>query len=105
MILATKRSDFDALIEAAIFMSPLLEEQHSRMNMRKTRYLYYGSSAMPERTTAAIKEAGITLVTKDSTTSGDGAESIIMSTAYQLVQTAKRSHRWSCKTQLKKPRA
>ncbi len=27
-ILATKRSDFDALTEAAIFMSPLLEEQH-----------------------------------------------------------------------------
>jgi len=71
-ILATKRSDFGALIEAAIFMSPLLEEQSSRMNMKKTRFMYYGSSAMTERTTAAIKEAGITLVTTDSTTVGDG---------------------------------
>jgi hypothetical protein len=32
--------------------------------------MYYGSSALPEETTAAIKEAGITLVTKDSTTIG-----------------------------------
>jgi hypothetical protein len=29
-ILASKRSDFDALTEAAIYMSPLLEEQRSR---------------------------------------------------------------------------
>ncbi len=68
--MANKRADFDALTETAIYMSPLLEEQHSRMNMRKSRYMYYGPSAMPEETTAAIKEAGIKLVTKDSTTVG-----------------------------------
>ncbi len=55
---ATKRSDFDALTEAAIFMSPLLEEQRSRMNMRKTRYMYYGSSAMPERTINSSHQRG-----------------------------------------------
>ncbi len=64
IIVANKRADFDAFTEAAIYMSPLLEEQHSRMNMSKSRYMYYGSSAMPEETTAAIKEAGIKLVTK-----------------------------------------
>ena len=57
-ILATKRSDFGDLIEAAIFMSPLLEEQRSRMNMKKTRFMYYGSSAMTERTTASSNQRG-----------------------------------------------
>ncbi len=46
--MANKREDFDKLIEAAQFMEPLLEEQGSRMNMRKSRIIYYGSSAMPE---------------------------------------------------------
>jgi hypothetical protein len=62
-IVAKKRTDFDLLIEAALFMGPLLEEQGSRMNMRKSRFIYYGASAMAEETQEAIKKAGLTFVT------------------------------------------
>jgi hypothetical protein len=59
------------LIEAALFMGPILEEQGSRMNMRKSRVMYYGASAMPEETQEAVKKAGLTFVTRDSTISGE----------------------------------
>ena len=55
-ILARKRTDFGLLIEAALFMEPILEEQGSRMNMRKSRFIYYGASAMPEETQEAIRK-------------------------------------------------
>ena len=64
-IVAKKRTDFGLLIEAALFMGPILEEQGSRMNMRKSRFIYYGASAMPEETQEAIRKAGLTCVDKD----------------------------------------
>jgi hypothetical protein len=70
-IVAKKRTDFGLLIEAALFMGPILEEQGSRMNMRKSRFMYYGASTMPEETQEAIKKAGLTFVTRDSTISGE----------------------------------
>jgi hypothetical protein len=48
-IVAKKRTDFGLLIEAALFMGPILEEQGSRMNMRKSRFIYYGASAITAR--------------------------------------------------------
>ncbi len=39
--------------------------------MRKSRFIYYGASAMPEETQEAIKKAGLTFVTRDSTISGE----------------------------------
>ena len=71
MHVAKKRTDFGLLIEAALFMESILEEQGSRMNMRKSRFIYYGASAMPEETQDAIKKAGLTFVTRDSTISGE----------------------------------
>jgi hypothetical protein len=70
-IVAKKRTDFGLLIEAALFMGPILEEQGSRLIMRKSRFIYYGASAMPEETQEAIRKAGLTFVTRDSTISGE----------------------------------
>jgi len=35
------------------------------MNMRNSRFIYYGASAMPEETQEAIRKAGLTCVDKD----------------------------------------
>ena len=57
-ILARKRTDFGLLVDAAIFMEPILEGQGSRMNMRKSRVIYYGASAMPMETHAGGNQEG-----------------------------------------------
>ena len=72
-IVAKKRTDFGLLIEAALFMGPILEEQGSRMNMRKSRFIYYVRRQRNARgsTQEAIRKAGLTFVTRDSTISGE----------------------------------
>jgi hypothetical protein len=55
---------------AAKFMKPVLLGEGSRMNMAKTRFVYYGESELAKEVTDAIREAGVRLVNKDSTTEG-----------------------------------
>jgi hypothetical protein len=44
-------------------MEPLLGEQRSRMNMKKTRLIFYRTRGLPVAITEAIKEAGVKYVT------------------------------------------
>ena len=92
------------LIEAALFMGPILEEQGSRMNMRKSRFIYYGASAMPEETQEAIKKAGLTFVTRDSTISGEARKQHYIHGVPVGPSSAKGLQRWYCKTQGRKHR-
>jgi hypothetical protein len=68
-ITAHRRQDFGKLMEAAKVMKPVLFGQGSRMNMAKSRFVYYGESELTEEVTEAIREAGVrSFVNKDSTT-------------------------------------
>ena len=69
-ITAHRRQDFGKLMEAAKVMKPVLFGQGSRMNMAKSRFVYYGESELTEEVTEAIREAGVRFVNKDSTTEG-----------------------------------
>ena len=69
-ITAHRRRDFGKLMEAAKVMKPVLFGQGSRMNMAKSRFVYYGESELTEEVTEAIREAGVRFVNKDSTTEG-----------------------------------
>ena len=69
-ITAHSRQDFGKLMGAAKFMKPVLLGEGSRMNMAKTRFVYYGESELAKEVTDAIREAGVRLVNKDSTTEG-----------------------------------
>ena len=62
-ILANRREDFGKLyiIEATQFMEPLLREQDSRMNLKKSRFMYYGDSELPIDLKEAINVAGLKL--------------------------------------------
>jgi hypothetical protein len=70
-LIANRREDFGKQIEAAHFMEPLLIEQGSRMNMNKSRFMYYGASELPDGMKEAIKEAGLKFVSRDSTMEGE----------------------------------
>ncbi len=63
-ITAHRRQDFGKLMEAAKVMKPVLFGQGSRMNMAKTRFVYYGESELTEEVTEAIREAGVRFVNK-----------------------------------------
>jgi hypothetical protein len=71
-ITAHRRQDFWQLLEAAKFMKPVLLEEGSRMNMAKTRFVYYGKSELPEDRGDGCHQGGmqdrVRFVTKDSTT-------------------------------------
>ena len=69
-ITAHSRQDFGKLMGAAKFMKPVLLGEGSRMNMAKSRFVYYGESELAKEVTDAIREAGVRLVNKDSTTEG-----------------------------------
>jgi hypothetical protein len=69
-ITAHSRQDFGKLMGAAKFMKPVLLGEGSRMNMAKSRFVYYGESELAKEVTDAIREAGVRLVDKDSTTEG-----------------------------------
>ncbi len=63
-IIAHRRQDFGKLMEAAKVMKPVLFGQGSRMNMAKTRFVYYGESELTEEVTEAIREAGSSEIRK-----------------------------------------
>ena len=53
-ITAHSRQDFGKLMGAAKFMKPVLLGEGSRMNMAKTRFVYYGESELAKEVTDAI---------------------------------------------------
>jgi hypothetical protein len=57
--------------EAAHFMEPLLSEQDSRMNLKKSRFMYYEDSELPVDLKEAIKKAGLKFVNRESTMEGE----------------------------------
>ena len=46
-------------------MEPLLGGEGSRMNMKKSRFMYYGASNLPEDLIQAIKDAGVKFVNRN----------------------------------------
>lgn len=79
-ITAHRRQDFGKLMEAAKVMKPVLFGQGSRMNMAKTRFVYYGESELTEEVTEAIRDAGVRFVNKDSTTAGGCGQKVPLHT-------------------------
>ena len=52
-------------------MEPLLRGEGSRLNMKKSRFMYFGASNLPEDLIEDIKDAGLKFVNRDSSMEGE----------------------------------
>ena len=52
-------------------MEPLLRGEGSRLNMKKSRFMYFGASTLPEALMEEINEAGLKFVNRNSSMEGE----------------------------------